>query len=323
MELQPKIALFTALCSAVNSPDPQTAIWDILQGYTVTPTAASSSLPESIRQFLDGKRADGLSEITLKGYRRVLGAFAAAVPVPPDQITTDHIRSWLSCLRTGDGLKKSSIQTYLTVIRSFFNWLQAEEKISRNPMTRIRSAAVDRKQSRHPLTDEDVELVRGACETLQERAIYELLISSGCRLGEVVDVSADHINWQDRSLVVHGKGDKTRTVYFSVRAKLAMQAWLAASHNPDVLFTRSMSPYTPLTPRGIEAILSRLGERAGLAERLHPHKLRHTFASAALNAGMDITAIQQLLGHENLATTQIYAKLAPETTHRAYERYVA
>ena len=323
MELQPKIALFTALCSAVNSPDPQTAIWAILQDYAVIPTAASSSLTDSIKEFLAGKRADGLSEKTLNNYKLILGLLAGYIDQPPTQITTDDIRGFLTYLRTDRGLNKASTQCYLNCLRSFFGWLQTEEKITRNPMARIRSTRIDKKHSRHPLTTEEVEKIRACLETPREKALVEMYLSTGCRLSELVGLSTDRIDWQSRSIVVLGKGSKVRTVYFSVRAKLALQAYLQVSPNPSVIFSQRMAPYAPLGAESIQRIMHKIGVRAGLATKLHPHKLRHTFASSALNAGMDITIIQRLLGHESLDTTQIYAELSQEMVQHSYNQLVA
>lgn len=318
-----KIELYAAICGALARPDAMAAIWEILQGYNVTQTAAAASLPESIRQFIDAKRADGLSERTLKNYEITLRLFTEYVDKPPTQITTDDVRSWLAYLRTDRGLGKSSIQCYLNCLRSFFAWLTAEEKITRNPMLRIRSARIDKKHSRHPLTTEEVERVRACLKTPREKALVEMYLSTGCRLSELVGLHTDRINWQARSIEVSGKGNKIRTVYFSVRAKLALQAYLAISPDPSVMFVQGMAPYAPLGTESIQRIMHKIGVRAGLASRLHPHKLRHTFASSALNSGMDITIIQQLLGHESLDTTQIYAEFSQETVRHSYDQLVA
>lgn len=124
-------------------------------------------------------------------------------------------------------------------------------------------------------------------------------MSSGCRLGELVGIRVGAIDWQGRSVVVLGKGGKERTVYFSVRAKLMLQEYLAQRKGGDALFASSRAPYEPMRPRAVQKALQQIGERAREPIRIHPHILRHTFASNALNAGMDITIIQHLLGHED------------------------
>lgn len=322
--MEPKIELYAALCTVLAKTDPQAAVWDILQDYTVSRSAEGSSLPESIRQFLDGKRADGLAEKTLNNYRQILGGFSCYLQErPASQITPDDIRGYLSYLNAIRGLRKSSIQCYLNCLRSFFGWLHQEEKLQKDPMNRIRSAHVDKKHSRHPLTLEEVEMVRDVLETPREKALFEMYLSTGCRLSELVGVSTNRVDWENRSIDVVGKGDKRRTVYFSIRAKIVLEKYLRVSKNPSILFTQSMAPYDALGAEAIQREFAKLGQRAGLSSRLHPHKLRHTFATNALNAGMDIVVIQQLLGHESLETTQIYAKLSQEAIRHSYDQLIA
>ena len=321
--MEPKVELYTAICTAMDRPDAKTAIWEILSGYTVTATAACSSLEDSIAEFLAAKRADSLSEKSIRNYRQILSLFRQWLDLPPAQITTDHVRRWLSHLKEERGMKKDSVQTYLNCLRSFFGWLQTEEKIQRNPMNRIRSARIDKKHTRQPLTQEEVEQCRAVLETPRERAIFELYLSTGCRLSELVNVPTSSVDFQSRTIEVCGKGDKIRTVYFSVRAKLALQSYLAHSKGSSDLFSCNTAPYGPLGSQAIEKIIRGIGVRAGLSVPLHPHKLRHTFATSALNSGMDIVVIQQLLGHSNLDTTQIYAQISQEAIRHSYNKLCA
>lgn len=321
--MEPKVEMYAKICSAMDRPDAKAAVWEILSGYTVTATAACSSLEDSIVEFLAAKRADSLSEKSISNYRQILNLFRQWLDLPPAQITTDHVRRWLSYLKEERGMKKDSVQTYLNCLRSFFGWLQTEEKIQRNPMNRIRSAHIDKKHTRQPLTQEEVERCRAVLDTPRERAIFELYLSTGCRLSELVNIPTNSVDFQSRTIEVCGKGDKIRTVYFSVRAKLALQSYLAKSKNNSVLLSCNSAPYGPLGSQAIEKIIRGIGARAGLSAPLHPHKLRHTFATQALNAGMDIVVIQQLLGHSNLDTTQIYAELSQENVRHSYNRMIA
>ena len=124
-------------------------------------------------------------------------------------------------------------------------------------------------------------------------------------------------------MLVTGKGDKDRVVYFSVRARLMLQEYIKERKGGDGLFISSKSPYDPLKPRAIQRIIHNISEKAGLAGRVHPHLLRHTFATLALNSGMDVTVIQRLLGHEDIATAQIYAAMNEEVIKHKYNKYVA
>ncbi|MEG0944825.1 MAG: tyrosine-type recombinase/integrase [Angelakisella sp.] len=323
--MDPKLLLFGEICAVVgiSSQKQQAAVWSCIGRYTVHGMEAACSFDDSLKLFLSAKRVDGLSDRSLHEYERLLTSFNGFVELPPAHIRTDDIRKYLAYLSMDRHLKKSSIQTYINTLRSFFSWLRVEEQIEKSPMDRIKSTHIDKKAARRPLAPEDLEKARNSCQTTLEKAVFEVLVSTGCRLSEITNIPMENIDFRGRSISVIGKGGKSRTVYFSARAKLAMQNFLATSHNQQILFTSLRSPYNPITGRRVQRLLQLIGERAGLSDRLHPHKLRHTFATNALNGGMDITVIQQLLGHEDLDTTQIYAKLSTDSIRNAYDRFVA
>ena len=314
------------LIARLNSafPGAEEQIAAILEDYRITrESGREGGLEKRIAVFLAAKKIDGLSPKTLKNYREMLEAFAARVDKPAGKISADDIREYVGYLVEKRRLKDSSVQTHINTLRSFFGWLDAEDIIKKNPMRKIKSLKIDRAKARRPLTAEQLERLRDGCGTYKEKALVEFLVSSGCRLGELVGIQVNAVDWQGRSVVVLGKGGKERTVYFSVRAKLMLQEYLSRRKGGEALFASSRAPYEAMKPRAVEKILQKIGERAGEARRVHPHLMRHTFASNALNAGMDITIIQHLLGHTDPKTTLIYAELAPRTVRYEYERVVA
>lgn len=314
------------LAARLNSvfPGAEDAIAAILADYRITrETGRKGDLSKRITSFLAAKKIDGLSPKTLKNYREMLGVFAAKVDKPAGRITADDIREYIGYLAEERRLKDSSIQTHINTLRAFFGWLDTEDIIKKNPMRKIKSLKIDRVKARRPLTAEQLERLRDGCETYKEKALVEFLVSTGCRLGELVGIRVGAVDWQGRSVVVLGKGGKERTVYFSVRAKLMLQEYLARRRGGKALFASSRAPYEAMKPRAVEKAFQKIGERAGETRRVHPHLMRHTFASNALNAGMDITIIQHLLGHTDPKTTLIYAELAPRTVKFEYERVVA
>lgn len=316
MNLQPVSALFAELCAVTGADDAlRRRLWACLDKYEIAPRAAHLSFAASCRQFLDAKRVDGLSARTLKNYADVLRLFGGYTrQKAPARVTTADVRGFLSYLQAERGLQPNSAATYLNSLRSFFSWLVREEQITRNPCDKIRSAKPDRLRTRQPLCADSVERARQACTSLREQLLLELLLSTGCRLSELAHLPPQAVNLQARSLTVTGKGNKTRFVYFSTRAKLLIVEYL--QRHPHA--TRLLPG-----PRQIEKTTRAIGCRAGLERRLVPHQLRHTFATHALEAGMNITIIQQLLGHTSLDTTQIYAHVSQAAVQRAYTQIIA
>ena len=249
----------------------------------------------------------------------MLRSFARYADKPPEEITADDVRRYLAGL-SERGLKDGSIVTHANTLRSFFAWLELEDVIGKSPMRRIRSRSVDRTASRRPLTAEELHRLRKGCRNIRDQALVEFLSSSGCRLSEAAGIRAEQVDWKQRSVRVLGKGRKIRTVFFSFRAGQLLREYLSQREGGDALFAAVRAPWSPLTPGGIEKALARIGQRAGLERRVHPHILRHTFATQALQGGMPLPVIQQLLGHEDPKTTMIYAAILPEAARRAYRK---
>ena len=321
-----KDELANRLFSMLSGETPVTLedITKTLDSYTVSREAPGerNDLYKRIWQYLGAKRIDGLSPRTLKNYQSHLEDFMDRTNKPVSKITTDDIRGYITYLGEVRRLADSSLQTHINSLRAFFGWLAAEEKIKRNPMLRIHSLKIDKRHARTALTTEELERFRDACRNYREKALVEFLASSGCRLSEVAALQYDDLNMADRSVMVRGKGDKDRVVYFSVRARLMLQEYKATRRGGNGLFVSCKAPYPPLKPRAIQRIIQAISERAALGKRVHPHLLRHTFATQALNSGMDVTAIQQLLGHEDIATTQIYAAMSSNEVKNQYNKYV-
>lgn len=275
-----------------------------------------SNLPRRVEAFLAAKRIDGCRPKTIKGYRERLKMFMTQCSKPVQQITTDDLREYLAYLVDERHLMDNSVQAHINTLRSFFSWLVDEDNIRKSPMRKIKSLKIDKLRSRHPLTAEQLELVRDGCRGYKEKALVEFLVSSGCRVSEVAGLRVDDIDWRDRKCKVIGKGNKERTVYFSVRAKLMLQLYIAERRGGEALFASSRAPYEPLTDR------SKLGKRIGMERPLYPHLMRHTFASHALNCGMELTIIQHLLGHSDPKTTLIYAEIDPIRVQYEYNRMI-
>lgn len=305
-------------------PEAKTDIEAILTGYCVERVSDDIvSMEDRINTFLTSKRLKGLKEKTIKEYRAILLLFASRARKRIETINSDDVRAHINYLLNERGLKAASAQTHCVALRSFFSWLEAEEIIEKNPMRRIKALKVNLQDARHPLTPEELELLRCGCKTDREKALVEFMVSSGCRVSEVAGIVVDQIDWNNRSVVVHGKGDKDRTVYFSVRAKLMMQKYIVSRGGGTALFVTTRREHSPMAARSIAGLLRKIGEQAGEERHIHPHLMRHTFASNALNSGMDLTVIQKLMGHSDPRTTMIYAELRQDTIKQAYEKVIA
>ena len=315
------------LISMVSAGEPITmdTLNELLKGYTILREAdeEKSDLKKRISYYLGAKRIDGLSPRTLANYKYTLDMFSERVNKSVSKITADDIRGYISYLSEARGLRETSLQTHISVLRAFFSWLLMEERIKKNPMLKIRSLKLDKKNARQALSVEELERLRDACKGYREKALVEFLVSTGCRLSEVAQLNVADLDFNNRSVTVTGKGNKERPVYFSIRARLMLQEYIKERKGGEGLFVSSKTPYLPLKPRAIQRIIHGLSVRAGLDARVHPHLLRHTFATHALNSGMDVTAIQQLLGHENISTTQIYAAMNEDVIRHQYNKYVA
>ncbi len=282
-----------------------------------------NDLKRLIKYYLSAKKVDGLSARTLENYRSHLELFAAKVTKRTAKITANDIRGYIGYLAETRHLAETSLQTHINTLRAFFGWLHVEEKIKKNPMNKIKSLKLNKKGARQALTVEELERLRNACVGYREKALVEFLVSSGCRLSEVTQLRASDLDLTGRTVRVIGKGDKERPVYFSVRARLMVQEYMVSRKGGTGLFVSTKSPYNTLKPRAIQRIIHTISERAGLEKNVHPHLLRHTFATHALNGGMDVTVIQKLLGHEDVSTTQIYAEMSDETIKHQYNKYIA
>lgn len=296
---------------------------EIFRSYEIKPAPIAEGHPDlaaKIKLFLAGKRLEGLSELTLEGYSLELKLFAGEVQKAAADITTADIRVYLGQFTE---LKTSSLSRRLSVLKSFFGWLNSEEILLRDPTRKIKPP---KKEKRLPkaLNIEEVEMIREACITPRERAMIEVYYATGCRLSEVQQMDRDDIDYQAMSAKVIGKGNKERTVYFSHKAIYHLKKYLLRRADDEpALFITERKPYRRLSRRGIQQEIKKIADRSGVKKRIHPHIFRHTFATDLLNNGADLASVQALLGHEDPATTMIYTNVTDERKREAHKKYHA
>lgn len=215
-----------------------------------------------------------------------------------------------------------SIDNIRRNLSSFFSWLEEENYILKSPMKRIHKIKTD-KVIKETLSDESLECLRDSCDNLRDLAIIDLLASTGMRVGELVNINIEDIDFENRECVVFGKGNKERPVYFDARTKIHLKNYLKSrtDDNP-ALFVSLDKPFNRLQISGVEIRLRNLGRRLGI-HRVHPHKFRRTVATRAIDKGMPIEQVQSLLGHSQIDTTMHYAMVNQNNVKESHRKFVA
>ena len=263
---------------------------------------------------------------TLTAYRRDLQHLLTLAPTPPEQIAPPQLKRLLMKLH-GEGLSPRSIARTLSAWRAYYRWLAKRSAIVRNPCDGLRAPKQPRSLPKALGADQATALLDGEPEdTLEsrDRAMAELLYSSGLRLSELASLNLDaNLDLRENEVTVLGKRNKTRTVPIGAKAKAALLAWMEERRSiaqPDevALFVNKFG--RRLSNGGIATRLSRWAQKQGLGVHVHPHMLRHSFASHLLQSSGDLRAVQELLGHENISTTQIYTHLDFQHLAKVYDQ---
>lgn len=294
-----------------------------------------------IRKFLITKRVAGRTDRTLQMYGSYLSLIFRKMKKSCLDVTTDDIRLYLAIRETRDNLTKVSLNNELRVLRTFYQHLQDEEILAVNPVRKIESIKGP-KVKKEAFSELDIERIRDSCRTERERALVEVLLSTGARVTEVSLMRIDEL--QGDKIIVHGKGNKDRTVFLNAKAQLAVEKYLKqrSDANPYLFpagFNATEKPATgsakrywymdkdlvkenePMNTATIEATVRKIGRRAGVT-RVHPHRFRRTCATLALRRGMPIEQVSQMLGHEDISTTQVYLDLNEKDLEQAHKKYV-
>ncbi len=220
------------------------------------------------------------------------------------------------------GAGKVTIDNIRRILSSFFSWLEEEDYILKSPVRRIHKVKTG-KVVKETYSDESLELMRDFCMCSRDLAIIDILSSTGMRVGELVKLDRDDIDFENRECIVFGKGDKERKVYFDARTKIHLQRYLASrTDNNPALFVTLLKPYKRLQISGVEVRLRQLGKKLNIP-KVHPHKFRRTLATRAIDKGMPIEQVQQLLGHQKIDTTLQYAMVNQNNVKLSHKKYIS
>lgn len=271
--------------------------------------------------FLSAKRIEGCSEKSLKYYQSTINALIDTVGKGVKYIETEDIRSYLTDYQSRKQSSKVTIDNIRRILSSFFSWLEDEDYILKSPVRRIHKVKTGT-SIKETYTDEALELMRDNCTELRDLAIIDMLASTGMRVGEMVLLNREDIDFNERECVVFGKGDKERIVYFDARTKIHLQNYLNSREDDNpALFVSLQKPYNRLKISGIEVRLRQYGKHLGIP-KVHPHKFRRTLATMAIDKGMPIEQLQQLLGHRRIDTTLQYAMVKQSNVKIAHRKYI-
>lgn len=274
-----------------------------------------------VELFLSAKRIEGCSEKSLKYYKATIEAMLDELQKDVKHIVTDDIRGYLTEYQEKKKSSKVTIDNIRRILSSFFAWLEDEDYILKSPVRRIHKVKTGT-NIKETYSDEALELMRDNCTELRDLAIIDILASTGMRVGEMVLLNRSDIDFNERECIVFGKGSKERVVYFDARTKIHLKNYLESrvDDNP-ALFVSLKVPYERLKIGGVEVRLREFGERLGL-QKVHPHKFRRTLATMAIDKGMPIEQLQQLLGHSKIDTTLQYAMVKQSNVKIAHRKYI-
>jgi len=300
------------------------AIEEILYNYTVEDKETSLAVIDNIGDkaliYLATRKTEGLANTTLKGYGRTIGRFARHIRKNIEDITAMDIRMYIAG-RSKEDLKNTTLANDINILRGFFNFLEDEEYIHKSPMRKIKTPKVE-KRLREGLTKEEFETLRTGAKTLRQKALLELLYSTGCRLEEVEQIKKKDIDWQRLQARVIGKGNKERVVYINATCLVHLRKYLMSRLDDcDSILVTERRPIKFMGRRAIQREIDVIMEQSGLEKNVYPHLIRHTFGTHMLNNGMSLTVLQEIMGHDSPDTTLVYASIDNQTVESEYRKY--
>lgn len=272
---------------------------------------------EIIKMFFAVKKIEGLSESSLLAYKTELESLFSKINKSIKDIATNDVRYYLAI--SSKTASSVTLNNKRRILCTFFKFLEQEEYIIKNPMTRIKQIK-EEKKIKAPFTSDELEKIRESCIDERDEALVEFLYSTGCRISEACGVDIEDIAFDKNEVKVFGKGKKERIVYINARAKIKIKNYIQERSCGPLFITckRANEKYERLNSNSLRMIFNKIGKRAGI-KNCHPHKMRRTMATKALRSGMKLDEVQKILGHEDIQTTTIYAETDMQDVKRKHE----
>lgn len=299
------------------------------QGYTIekapTDIIVYTGIPRVVDEYLACKLMEGLSEKTIKNYRDRLYHFFKNMRKPYDEITSQDIRYYMLAYQQEreKPVVNRTMNAYQGTIKRFFGWLQDVGYITNDPSKGMAHIKYEKKK-KQSMTRHDLVILMDACKNVRQKAIISLLYATGCRVMEVVSMKKDDINWHDKSIVVLGKGNKHRTVYFNDQADVYLRQYLDSRTDENPYVIVATRGHHSITENAIQQMVYRMykGIKDDISLKLSPHIIRHTTTTLAIESGMPVTSVQSILGHASLETTMEYVDMTRVDVKNDYRKYV-
>ena len=298
----------------------------VVSNYTITSDDesqhdSSASNLRLLEMFLSAKQVEGCSIKTAKYYEVTIKQLFKKMPKKVVNYTTEDIRAYLAVYQRKHKSSKVTIDNIRRIFSSFFSWLEEEDYIIKSPVRRIHKVKTGA-QVKEVLTDENLETLRDNCNHIRDLAIIDMLSSTGMRVGELVKLNREDVNFSERECIVFGKGNKERMVCFNARTKIHLQQYLASLKDRNkALFVSLSKPHSRLGISGVECRLRKIGRSCRIS-RVHPHKFRRTLATMAIDKGMPVEQVQKLLGHVKIDTTMHYAMVNQTNVKLSHRKFI-
>ena len=290
----------------------------VLDRFVMHEIATGEDGPDDLLEsYVAAMQVEGRSQKTIDRYVYMIGKLMAFANVPTRRISVYHIRAFISAEKER-GIQDSTLEGHREIFTAYFNWLQRESLIEKNPTVNLGVIKVAKKEKK-TYTERELERLNMCCRKARDRAILHFLRSTGCRISEMTGLNRDEVNLEALECVVHGKGNKERTVYMDEVAAMLLADYLEErkDENPALFVSRLGKR---IQPGGVREMLNVLAEKAGV-EHVHPHKFRRTLATGLTRHGMPIQEVARILGHEKLDTTMKYVMLNNDDVKASYRRF--
>ena len=276
-----------------------------------------------LRTWLATKRLENCSEGTLANYGRAIRIMLERLNRRLRNITTSDLRCYLATYQAERQVSLGYMETMRHMISSFFGWLTDEGYIDRDPSRRLRRIKVP-EVIKKPYSAAEMEALKRHAANQRDLALLEIMYSTGARIGEIVALNRDQINLVGRDVVIYGqKGKKERYVYLTESCCYHLRRYLDSRQDDNpALFVGSRAPCRRLTKSAVQAMLRKLGAVTGV-DHVHPHRFRRTLATDALERGVPIEQVQEILGHSKIETTRIYCTVTEEAVRSSFRRFIA